>query len=44
MPTKINGLYYITHVDNLASIFEHGVLSHEQMEKKEIPYKPIFDI
>ncbi len=43
MPAKVNGLYYITHVDNLASIFEHGILSHEQMEKQKIPYQPVYD-
>ncbi len=39
----IDGLYYITHIDNLPSIFEHGVLSHTQMEKLNLTYQPIYD-
>ena len=30
----IRNLYYITHVDNLPSILEKGILSHERIEEK----------
>lgn len=36
-------LYYITHIDNIASILERGILSHYNMEKMEIDYTPIYD-
>ncbi len=29
---KIKSLYYITHIDNLPSIFKQGILSHERIE------------
>ena len=29
---KIKSLYYITHIDNLPSILERGILSHERIE------------
>ena len=38
----IRALYYITHIDNIPSILEKGILSHERM-KEGIPYTPIFD-
>lgn len=37
------GLYYITHVDNLRSILERGILSHEHIEREQIPFTPIYD-
>ncbi len=40
---EIRSLFYITHVENLPSILRHGVLSHAQVEAKNIPYKPIYD-
>jgi O-acetyl-ADP-ribose deacetylase (regulator of RNase III) len=45
MPRKaeVKSLYYITHVDNVPSILEHGILSHGQMESQRIPFKPIYD-
>jgi len=39
----IDGLYYITHVDNVPSILKRGILSHERVEKEEIEYTPIYD-
>jgi O-acetyl-ADP-ribose deacetylase (regulator of RNase III) len=36
-------LYYITHVDNIESILRNGILSHEQIEKRQIKYTPIYD-
>ena len=29
---KLKSLYYITHVDNLPSIFQRGILSYERIE------------
>lgn len=43
-PPVINGLYYITHIANLPSILEHGILSHAQVEKRQIPFTPIYDL
>jgi O-acetyl-ADP-ribose deacetylase (regulator of RNase III) len=45
MPPKadIRSLYYITHVENLPSILQHGILSHAQMESRSISYTPIYD-
>lgn len=32
----IRNLYYITHVDNLPSILEKGILSHEKIEEERV--------
>ena len=40
---EITGLYYITHIDNLSSILERGILSHERIESEHIEYTPIYD-
>ena len=39
----IKHLYYITHIDNLLSILQNGILSHEQIETRQIKYTPIYD-
>ncbi len=39
----IKELYYITHIRNLPSILEHGILSHEQVRDRQIPFEPIYD-
>ena len=36
-------LYYITHIDNIPSILRNGILSHEQIETREIKYTRIYD-
>lgn len=36
-------LYYITHVDNIPSILENGVLSHELILSKSIKFSPIYN-
>ena len=36
-------LYYITHIDNIKSILEHGILCHEIIEKENISFTPIYD-
>jgi len=40
---RITELYYITHVENIPSILNKGILSHERIEKENIPYVPIYD-
>ena len=39
---KIESLYYITHIDNLPSIFEQGVLSCERMEAMDAQFVSMF--
>lgn len=36
-------LYYITHVENVASILRHGILSHERIVNDSIDFVPIYD-
>jgi hypothetical protein len=36
-------LFYITHVDNVPSMFVHGILSHQQVVARQIPFTPIYD-
>lgn len=40
---EIKSLFYITHVENLPSILQRGILSHAQIEAKNIPCKAIYD-
>lgn len=40
---KLRGLYYITHIDNLPSIFEKGILCHREIEEKQIKFTPIYN-
>jgi O-acetyl-ADP-ribose deacetylase (regulator of RNase III) len=42
MGRYINQLYYITHIDNLPSILEHGILSHRLIQKEKINFTPIY--
>lgn len=39
----IEGLYYITHVDNIISILENGILSHSLIESKGINHQKIYN-
>lgn len=46
MPKKrpeIKSLYYITHIDNLPSILQHGILSHDQIAERGVPFTAIYD-
>ncbi|NUQ85600.1 MAG: DUF4433 domain-containing protein, partial [Anaerolineales bacterium] len=43
MDLGINGLYYITHISNLASIMQSGVLSHAQIENSGVGATRIYD-
>jgi len=40
---KLRGLYYITHIDNLPSILEKGILSHNKIIEENIKFTPIYD-
>ena len=39
----IKSLYYITHVNNLPSILQRGILSHEQVENQGVQTEPIYN-
>jgi hypothetical protein len=39
----IEGLYYITHVDNIVSILENGILSHSLIESMGIHHQKIYN-
>jgi len=39
----IKGLYYITHIKNLPSILDRGILSHARIEALNVPFTPIYD-
>jgi hypothetical protein len=41
--SRVEGLYYITHIDNIASILKDGVLSHKLVESKGVKFTPIYD-
>jgi hypothetical protein len=40
---KVKNLYYITHVNNIPSILERGILSHELVKAEAIHYTAIYD-
>src|SRR5581483_5066607 len=40
---QIKNLYYITHIENIPSILERGILSHERVEEEKIKFTPIYD-
>lgn len=39
----VKGLYYITHINNVPSILQQGILSHSLVEQKQVPFTPIYD-
>ncbi|GBF80518.1 DarT ssDNA thymidine ADP-ribosyltransferase family protein [Aphanothece sacrum] len=39
----IKNLYYITHIENIPSILERGILSHQEVERLNIDFTPIYD-
>lgn len=39
----IKSLYYITHIENLPSILQQGILSHQQVEDQKVAFTPIYD-
>lgn len=40
---KIKQLFYITHIDNVASILKNGIMSHKMIEDNKMPYTKIYD-
>lgn len=40
---EIKNLYYITHIDNLSSILERGILSHERIEEEGVQPARIYN-
>lgn len=40
----IEGLYYITHVNNIKSILTNGILCHRQIEQAGIEFTKIYDV
>lgn len=40
---NIKQLFYITHVNNLRSILEHGILSHRLVEERGVQFTPVYD-
>jgi len=40
---KLRGVYYITHIDNLPSILDKGILCHKRIEEEKIQFTPIYD-
>ncbi len=42
MARYINQVYYITHINNVPSILEHGILSHRVIQKEKIDFTHIY--
>ncbi len=40
---EIKGLFYITHVENIPSVLERGILSHAIVEAEHVAFTPIYD-
>ena len=40
---KLRGLYYITHINNLPSILQKGILCHRRIQEEGIDFTPIYD-
>jgi hypothetical protein len=39
----IKGLFYITHIENVPSILQRGILAHELVLSQQVPFKPVYD-
>lgn len=39
----IKSLFYITHINNLPSIFQHGILSHQKVIERGIQFTPVYN-
>lgn len=42
-PSDIKYLFYITHIDDVASIVQRGILSHAEVDRQRVPFTPIYD-
>lgn len=40
---QIKNLYYITHINNIPSILENGILCHQQLLDSQVEFTPIYD-
>ncbi len=40
----IEGLYYITHINNVDSILKNGILCHREIESTGMNFTPIYDV
>lgn len=40
---EVKSLFYITHIENVRSILDHGILSHARIEADKVPTTPIYD-
>jgi len=40
---EIEKLYYITHINNISSLLEKGILAHNEIENQNITFTPIYD-
>lgn len=40
---KLRWLYYITHIDNVPSILNNGILSHAEIERQSIKHTKVYD-
>ena len=40
---EIRNLYYISPIENLRSILREGILSHAEVQRRGIPFTPIYD-
>jgi len=43
MGNYIKELYYITHINNLPSILENGILSHRLIKDQKVEFTPIYE-
>lgn len=43
LKVKFRELYYITHLSNLPSILDHGILSHVLVNVKKIPHRRVYN-
>ena len=41
-PLRPGSLYYITHINNVPSLLENGILSHNEVVKRNIVKNPIY--
>lgn len=39
----VKSLFYITHINNLPSMFQYGILSHRQVKAQGVPFTPVYN-
>lgn len=40
---SLKSLYYITHIDNVLSMLQYGILSHKRIEEQGVPFTRIYN-